>query len=66
MSEGLTDDEILLILAPETAQKHGIRRFSLMYTAIAVQNVTLPVLPHRYGNSHAIWDHTMLPAILQS
>jgi len=19
-------------------------------------------MPYRYGNSHAIWDHTMLPA----
>ena len=23
-------------------------------------------LPHRYGNSHAIWDHTVLPATRQS
>ena len=22
-------------------------------------------LPHRYGNSHAIWDHTVLPATRQ-
>jgi len=29
---------------------------------IAVRNVTLP---RRYGNSRAIWDHTMLPATQQ-
>ena len=28
----------------------------------AVSNVTLP---HRYGNSRAIWDHTVLPATRQ-
>ena len=32
------------------------------YTGIAVGSVTLP---HRYGNSHVIWDHTVLPAIRQ-
>jgi len=31
-----------------------------LYIYIAVSN-----LPHRYGNSHAIWDHTVLPAIRQ-
>jgi len=29
---------------------------------IAVRTVTLP---HRYGNSHATWDHTVLPATRQ-
>jgi len=35
----------------------------LNYTGIAVRNVTLP---HRYGNSHAICDNTVLPATRQS
>ena len=30
---------------------------------IAVRKVAN--LPHRYGNSHAIWDHTVLPATRQ-
>jgi len=28
--------------------------------SIAVRNT-----PHRYGNSHVIWDHTVLPATRQ-
>ena len=28
--------------------------------------MTVSNLPHRYGNSHAVWDHTMLPATRQS
>ena len=32
------------------------------YTGIAVHSVTLQ---HRYGNSHAICDHTVLPATQQ-
>jgi len=43
---------------------------STLYTAqsvnvgnIAVRSVTSP---HRYGNSHAIWDHTVLPATRQT
>jgi len=34
----------------------------VMYIGIAVRNVTLP---HSYGKSHAIWDHTVLPATRQ-
>jgi len=30
---------------------------------MAVRNVTLP---HHYGNSHAIWDNTVLPAEVTS
>ena len=27
--------------------------------------INLPSVPHRYGNSHATWDHTVLPATRQ-
>jgi len=33
-----------------------------MYTDIAVRSETLP---RHYGNSHAMWDHTVLPATRQ-
>jgi len=40
--------------------KFGVRLKGEGRRSTAVRNT-----PHRYGNSHAIWDHTVLPATRQ-
>jgi len=32
---------------------------------IKKRSKTVRKTPHRYGNSHAVWDHTVLPATRQ-
>ena len=44
-----------MVVATNSFNEHRL----WLYPGIAVRSVTLP---HRYGNSHATWDHTVLPA----
>ena len=43
---------------PVYAEKYAINKKNKR--SIAVNDS-----PHRYGNSHAIWDHTVLPSTRQ-
>ena len=40
---------------------HSVNKYSIVYGYSSSQSN----LPHRYGNSHATWDHTVLPATRQ-
>ena len=48
--------------APQTMQAASIKVSKVKCTDLAK---FAGHLPHRYGNSHAVWDHTVLPATRQ-
>jgi len=41
------------------------RDMVVLYMVYGYSSSRSVTLPHRYGNSHAIWDYTLLPATPQ-
>jgi len=38
---------------------------SILVCKVSKRSIAISDSPHCYGNSHAIWDHTVLPATRQ-
>ena len=59
----LSRDHVVLLLL--TLPAYCAQRGSVMYTGYTDIGKFAGYLPHRYGSSRAIWDHTVLPATRQ-